>query len=136
MAFGTFDVLHQGHLKLFEEAKKQGDYLIVVVALDSTVEEVKLHKTLYNEQERLKAVQQSPFVDKALLGNKNDKYRVIEEHKPDVICLGYDQKAFTDKLNEELKERKIRAKIVRLKPYKEDVYNSTKIKTTLKSSNT
>ena len=136
MVFGTFDVLHQGHLYLFEQARKHGDYLIVVVALDSTVEEVKLHKTMYAEQKRLKAVQKAPFVDKAVLGNKCDKYKVIEEHKPDIICLGYDQKAFTDKLEEELKKRKIVAKIVRLKPFKEDVYKSTKIKAAFKSSNT
>ena len=136
MVFGTFDVIHPGHLYLFEQAKKYGDYLIVVVARDSTVKEVKQHKTMYGEQERLAAVQKTPFVDKAVLGNSGDKYKVIEHHKPDIICLGYDQKAFTDKLEEELKKRKITAKIVRLQSYKPDVYKSTKIKVTLASSNT
>ncbi|MBI4142183.1 FAD synthase [Candidatus Woesearchaeota archaeon] len=133
MVFGTFDVLHKGHFKLFEEAKKHGDYLIVVVARDSTVEEVKKHKTMYDEQTRLTVVQKAPFVDKAVLGNKDDKYKIIEEHQPDIICLGYDQKAFTDKLEKELRKRKITAKIVRLKPYKEDVYKSTKIKAALQN---
>lgn len=132
MVFGTFDVLHPGHLYLFEQAKKYGDYLVVVVARDTTVEAVKHHKTTYSEQERLKAVQQAPFVDKAVLGNPGDKYKVIEEHKPNIICLGYDQKAFTDKLAEELKKRNVAAKIIRLPPYKEDVYKSTKIKKILK----
>lgn len=126
MVFGTFDVLHQGHLNFFEQARKHGDYLIAVVARDSTVESVKQHKTMFDENKRLLAVQK--VVDLAVLGNKEDKYKVIEDHKPDVICLGYDQNYFTEKLSEELPKRKISAKIVRLLPYKEDVFKSSKIK--------
>jgi len=126
MLFGTFDILHEGHLNLFKQAKNYGDYLIVVVARDSTVEDVKQHKTLYNENQRLTAVQK--VVDLAVLGNKDDKHKVIEEHKPDVICLGYDQKAFTETLESELKKRNLKAKIIRLKPFKEDIFKSSKIK--------
>lgn len=126
MVFGTFDVLHQGHLNFFEQARKHGDYLIAVVARDSTVEVVKQHKTMLDENKRLLAVQK--VVDLAVLGNKEDKYKIIEDHKPDVICLGYDQNSFTEKLSEELSKRKINAKIVRLLPYKEDIFKSSKIK--------
>ena len=126
MLFGTFDILHEGHLNLFKQAKNYGDYLIVVVARDSTVEDVKQHKTLYNENQRLTAVQK--VVDLAVLGNKVDKNKVIEEYKPDVICLGYDQKAFTETLESELKKRNLKAKIIRLKPFKEDIFKSSKIK--------
>ena len=129
MVFGTFDIFHQGHLNLFEQTKKYGDYLIVVVALDSTVEEVKKHKTLHSEQERLQAIKQIALVDKAVLGNPGDKYAVIEEHQPDIICLGYDQQAFTDTLQEELVKRNLSAKIIRLQAYKPALYKSTKIKT-------
>ena len=128
MVFGTFDVLHQGHLNFFEQAKKYGDYLIVVVARDATVQEVKKHKTTYTEQQRLLAVQNVPIVDLAVLGNTEDKYKIIEEHNPDIICLGYDQKAFTEKLQGELIKRKVSAKIIRLQSYKEDVFKSSKIK--------
>ena len=131
MVFGTFDVLHEGHLNLFEQAKKFGDYLIVVVARDSTVEVVKQHKTLFNENQRLAKVKEAKNVDLAVLGNKDDKYKVIEEHKPEIICLGYDQSSFTDKLQDELIKRKISAKIIRLQPYKEDVFKSSKIKKVL-----
>ena len=38
---GTFDLVHAGHVSYLEQAKKYGDYLIVVVARDETVEEEK-----------------------------------------------------------------------------------------------
>jgi FAD synthetase len=41
MTFGTFDLLHPGHLHYLSEAKKLGDYLITIVARDATVERLK-----------------------------------------------------------------------------------------------
>ncbi len=128
MVFGTFDVLHKGHLFLFLEAKKHDDFLIVIVACDKTTHKVKGHKTTFSEEKRLKAVQSVPEVNFAALGHTGDVYRVLEEYSPDVICLGYDQQAFTDKLQDELKKRKITAKIIRLPPYNPEEFKSTLIK--------
>jgi cytidyltransferase-like protein len=41
MTFGTFDVFHPGHRFYLAEARKLGDRLLVIVALDSTVEKIK-----------------------------------------------------------------------------------------------
>ncbi|MBI4016111.1 MAG: adenylyltransferase/cytidyltransferase family protein, partial [Candidatus Aenigmarchaeota archaeon] len=128
MVFGTFDVLHKGHLFLFLEAKKHGDFLIVIVARDKTTHKVKGHKTTFSEKKRLKAVQSVPEVNFATLGHTDDVYRVLEDYAPNVICLGYDQQAFTDKLEKELKKRKILAEIVRLPPYEPEKFKSTLIK--------
>lgn len=128
MVFGTFDLLHDGHVNMFEQAKRHGDFLIAVVARDSTVEVVKQHKTLFDENQRLNAVKSIKLVDLAVLGSLGDKYAVIEEHKPDVICLGYDQDSFTKLLTEELNKRNLFSKIIRLEPYKEDVFKSSKLK--------
>lgn len=128
MVFGTFDPLHPGHLFLFEQAKKHGDFLIVVVARDKTVRTVKGHETRENEKQRLLAVKNAQGVDLAVLGQIKDVYSVIEEHQPSVICLGYDQQAFTERLPAELEKRKIHAEIVRLPPFKENVYKSSLIK--------
>ncbi len=45
MCFGTFDILHPGHLYFLRECEKYGDELIVVIARDATVEKVKEKKT-------------------------------------------------------------------------------------------
>jgi cytidyltransferase-like protein len=125
MVFGTFDILHKGHLSLFNQAKKQG-YLIAVVARNDTVKKVKGKFPHYSEKERLKHV--SVHADKAVLGYKTDKFKIIEKFKPDVICLGYDQNSFTKELRKELKKRKIKAKIIRLMPYKPNLYKSSLLK--------
>jgi len=105
ICFGTFDLLHPGHEDYFRQAKDAADELIVIVARDVTVLDVKGNLPRMNESERLFAVQEHPLVDEARLGHEDDKYRVLEEIKPDVICLGYDQEAFTENLDAELARR-------------------------------
>lgn len=129
MVFGTFDILHPGHLYLFSEAKKFGDYLVAVIARDSTVNKVKHRNPQNNENDRVGKVKECKDVDEAMLGNEDDYYRVIEEHRPNVICLGYDQHSFISKeLQEEMLKRGLTAKIVRIGPYKEDIYKSSKLR--------
>lgn len=132
MVFGTFDLLHDGHLNFFEQARQHGDFLIAVVARDSTVTDVKKHATMFDENTRLNAVKKVPVINLAVLGNEDDKFKIIEEHAPQIICLGYDQNSFTAKLQDELNKRNISAEIVRLMPFKEDVYKSSKLKGELK----
>ncbi|MAG01977.1 FAD synthase [Candidatus Pacearchaeota archaeon] len=128
LVFGSFDLIHLGHRYFFKEAKKIGDTLIVVVGRDSTVERVKGEKPWYNENERLEDVKKIKEVDRAFLGSKGDKFKIVEDIKPDVIALGYDQDSFTDNLEEELKKRGLRIKIVRLEGYMTDKYKSSLLK--------
>lgn len=125
---GTFDMLHAGHLNYFEQAKRHGDTLIVIVARDSTVEREKKRKAVMNEHERLNAVQSLNIVDKAVLGNEGDKLKTVAALKPDIICLGYDQRVDEAQLASQLKQRGISAKIIRAKPYKEKMYKSSILK--------
>ena len=134
MIFGTFDILHVGHLDLFKQAKKLGERLIVVVARDLNVKKVKKNGAINDEKERLELLQHVNLVDTAVLGGTKDVYRVIKQNKPDVIALGYDQKEFTDKLESKLKEFKFTTKIVRLKPYKAGTKKSGTIKSLLLKS--
>jgi FAD synthetase len=125
LVFGTFDGLHLGHVNFFEQAKKLGDYLIVVVARDVTVNEVKGHFPKRSELLRLKAVKQCKLVNEAILGNIGNPYEIIKKIKPDIIGLGYDQTSFTADLDSELKKAAIPARIMRLKPYKSETNHTS-----------
>jgi len=127
MAFGTFDILHKGHKKFLQQARKFGDYLIIIVAKDKTVLEIKCKLPRNNENQRLNAIIKSKLADKAVLGNLINKYKIIKKYKPDIICLGYDQQAFTENLEEKLIEYNLlNTKIIRLKSYYPEKYKSSK----------
>lgn len=128
LVFGTFDGLHAGHINFFEQAKKLGDQLIVVVARDVTVNEVKASFPRRSELLRLRAVKQCKLVDEAALGNIGDPYLIVKKIQPDVIALGYDQKAFTDGLEKLSVAGGVKAQIVRLKPFLPEKYHSVIIK--------
>lgn len=128
LVFGTFDLLHAGHLYFLTQAKALGDELHVVIARDQTVLAVKKRQAVQNEIERQQNVQAQPVVTKAHLGNLGDKYKIIEAVNPDVIALGYDQDSFTASLPEELKKRGLTPAIVRLEAHRPDVYKTSKIR--------
>jgi len=128
MVFGTFDIVHLGHLNLFKQAKKLGNYLVVVVGRDTTSKKIKKITLVHNEKERLEFLKSIKLVDQAVLGNKIDYYKIIKTEKPDVIALGYDQQNFIDKLEEKIKEFKLNTKVVRLKSYKPEKHKSGKIR--------
>ncbi len=125
IAFGTFDVVHPGHVHMLTEAKSYGDYLVVVIARDATVAEVKKHSTLHSETTRLKHIEALGIADKVRLGNLGDKFKVIAEEEPDIVALGYDQKVPIDKLSAAIDDH---VKIVRLSPFKPEIYKSSKLK--------
>ena len=124
MVFGTFDGFHLGHLNFFKQAKFFGDYLIIVVARDQNVVKIKGRSPRLDERQRLEAIRRQGIANKLILGHLRDPYFYIKKEKPDVICLGYDQAGFAEGL--EVKFPKI--KIVRLKPYKPEIYKSSKLK--------
>lgn len=128
MVFGTFDYFHAGHENLFEQAKKLGDYLIVIVARDETVKTIKGENPKYSEKKRLKIVEKHPLVDKAVLGEIENKYKVIQKWKPDIIALGYDQFVFTYRLEKIIIDAKLNTEIHRLNPYKPEIFKSSLMK--------
>ena len=128
LVFGTFDVFHKGHESFLKQAKKYGDRLFVVIARDKTVLAVKKQLPRNDEKIRLKNIKDSKIADVVLLGHLGDKYKIIKEIQPDVICLGYDQKAYVDKLEAKLLSFGMKdVRIVRLEAYRPDVYKSSKL---------
>lgn len=134
MVFGTFDYLHAGHENLFVQARELGDEIVTIIARDETVKKIKGHHPDHNEKERLKNLQATGWSNLVILGSKKDKTQVIKDYKPDVIALGYDQFAFTYRLEKFLMDIKLDAKIVRLKPYRPDMYKSSIVKKQLQEN--
>jgi len=128
MVFGTFDIVHLGHIALFHEAKKYGTKLVVVVARDKRARGIKGKDPVFGEKERIAFLQELSVVDRVLLGDKSDVYKVIKNIKPDTIVLGYDQKMFTEELENKIKEFGFDTRIVRAKAHKSDKYKTGVIK--------
>ena len=130
MIFGTFDGVHKGHLNLFRQARAlaKKPYLVVSVARDINVKKIKNHKPYFTEKERMILVKKSKLVDKVVLAGKTKYLAHILKEKPQIIALGYDQKAYVAELKKDLKNKGILIKIIRLKPYKEHIYKNHLLK--------
>jgi len=115
VATGTFDILHPGHLYYLEESRKLGDELWVIVARDSNVK----HKPrpVIPEEHRLAMVAALKPVDHAVLGDKTDMFRPIEEIRPAIITIGFNQMFSEPKLEEQLLARNLSPRIVRIGRY-------------------
>ena len=124
MCFGTFDLLHLGHLNYFQQAKRYGDYLMVVIARDKTKIAQK-KEVIFSERERLELVKGLRVVDEAVLGYPEDHFRIIQEKRPDVIFLGYDHKIDEKMLTAKFKKRSLTLVIKRAKPFKIGKHKST-----------
>jgi len=129
LASGVFDLLHLGHVKFLEEAKKTGGKdaeLLVIIARDSTVGETKGRKPIMSENQRLALVESLKVVDEAVLGfEKFDIGDVIERIKPDVIALGHDQVDMEQRVREYVNNHKISVKVVRIGKFEEDAIDSS-----------
>jgi len=132
LAFGTFDPLHEGHVHFFGQAKQHGDHLVVVVARDSAIRETKQREPHRDEETRLAVVQRLDEVDEARLGEEwpvSDEFGLLGELDFDVIVLGYDQRPSDENVAEELVARgKSKVKVVRLDPWQDDEFKSSKIR--------
>ncbi len=132
MAAGCFDLLHYGHLRYLEEAKKlagEGGELIVVVARDATILKRKGRPPVMGEEHRRELVEALKPVDRAFLGSVDfDTKAVLESIAPNVIALGYDQEDLSDLL----RSGGFRGEIVRLGKYGD--ISSSKIRALLNSA--
>lgn len=129
MAFGTFDVLHKGHLNFFKQARKlsANPFLIVSVARDINVKKIKGKLPINDEKKRLSFIKSSNLVNKAVLGGLREHLPHILKEKPDVIALGYDQTVYTAGLKKYLTKKSLNVNIIRLKAYRPSLYKSSKL---------
>jgi len=130
MVFGTFDNLHQGHLNFFKQARNlhQFPFLIVSIARDKNVFRVKGKYPVKNEKARVTLVKKCKLVDKVILSGIKNHIPHIAKERPDIIALGYDQKVYVQNLEKDLKNKSILVKIIRLKPFKKEIYKNHLLK--------
>jgi len=129
LASGVFDLLHLGHVKFLEEAKKAGGKdaeLLVIIARDSTVEKNKGRKPIMPENQRRALVESLKVVDEAVLGFEEfDIGDVIERIKPDVIALGYDQAGMEKRVQEYVDKHKLNVAVIKIGKFEEDALDSS-----------
>ena len=101
ITYGTYDLLHQGHINLLRRAKELGDYLIVGVTSDSFDRGRGKLNVCNNVLERVEAVKSTGFADEVIiedyLGQKIDD---IQKYDVDVFAIGSDWEGKFDYLNE------------------------------------
>jgi cytidyltransferase-like protein len=113
---GVFNRIHKGHLYFFKKAKKYGDFLTVVIATDKTAKRTKDYPVL-GQEERKKNLEKIKIIDKVLIGDEKDFFRVVEKEKPDFIVLGYDQRISEKELEEKIRKRKLECKVMRIRDF-------------------
>ena len=112
---GVFDLLHAGHIHTLKSAKSLGDVLIIVVATDTTVNNLKKNRKIFHdENSRLELVSSIRFVDKAIIGRRTSIYETVDLVKPDIIALGYDQTHDEKLLKKNCLDRGLDLDVVRL----------------------
>ncbi|MFA4891320.1 MAG: adenylyltransferase/cytidyltransferase family protein [Candidatus Gracilibacteria bacterium] len=133
MLFGTFDHLHAGHENVFTQARALArrfakPLIVAVVARDKTVKQIKSKTPDNPEKTRIKNLEETLWANIVLLGEKRDKYKAIRKYRPTIIALGYDQFVFTPQLEKLIIDLNLDTKIVRLVPYRPEIYKSSLIR--------
>lgn len=88
---GVFDILHSGHIRLLEEAKSKGDFLIVGINSDRIVKQLKGESRPVNsEEDRKKVLESVKHVDYAVIFDEYNACKLLDDIKPDVYVKGGD----------------------------------------------
>ncbi|TQJ51734.1 adenylyltransferase/cytidyltransferase family protein [Phycicoccus sp. SLBN-51] len=91
ITFGTFDVLHVGHIRVLKRAAELGDRLVVGVSADELNISKKGRAPVFTQDERLEIVSSLKVVDEVFVEESLEKKRdYIVEHGADVLVMGDD----------------------------------------------
>lgn len=91
ITFGTFDILHYGHIRILERSREMGETLIVGVSSDNLNLSKKGRKPVYSEFERKSMLKALRCVDEIFLEESLElKRQYIIEHKADILVMGDD----------------------------------------------
>ena len=111
--WGTFDILHQGHLEFLKDAKRHGNRLAVIVITDATCYENKGRMPKHTQAERGRALESMPIVDEVILAS-GELEKDIERYasmRPYAFVFGYDQQTpVEERIKAYFKKRKLRTR--------------------------
>jgi glycerol-3-phosphate cytidylyltransferase len=97
ITFGTFDVLHVGHIRILKRAAALGDRLVVGVSADELNQSKKGRAPVFSQDERVEIVSSLKFVDDVFIEESLELKRdYIIEHQADVLAMGDDWKGRFD----------------------------------------
>ena len=91
ITYGTFDLLHYGHINLLQRAKAQGDYLIVALSTDEFNWNSKQKKCYFSYEDRKKMLEAIRYVDLVIPGECwEQKVTDVKEFRVDTFVMGDD----------------------------------------------
>lgn len=102
ITYGTFDLLHYGHINLLHRAKKLGDYLVVALSTDEFNWQEKHKRCYFDYEERKKILEAIRCVDLVIPENDwNQKRSDVHEYHIDTFVIGDDWRGEFDFLEQE-----------------------------------
>ena len=102
ITYGTFDLLHYGHINLLKRAKEQGDYLVVALSTDRFNWEEKQKKCYFSYEIRKQMLEAIKYVDEVIPeDNWEQKKTDMHKYQIDVFVMGDDWKGKFDYLKDE-----------------------------------
>jgi len=91
ITYGTFDLLHYGHINLLKRAKAQGDYLVVVLSTDEFNWESKQKKSYFDYEKRKQLLEAIRYVDLVIPEhNWEQKVSDVKQYHIDIFVMGDD----------------------------------------------
>ena len=100
LTYGTFDLLHYGHINILKRSKALGDYLVVALSTNE-FNKLKGKECYFSYYERKKLLEALRYVDLVIPENNwEQKVNDIKEYKIDVFVMGDDWKGKFDELSE------------------------------------
>jgi len=87
---GVFDILHTGHVTLLEEARRQGDFLVVGLNSDDSTRRLKPGRPINNQHDRARVLSSVGAVDAVVIFGEDTPRSLIETLRPDVLVKGSD----------------------------------------------
>lgn len=101
ITFGTFDILHYGHIRILKRAREMGDRLVVGVSSDALNERKKGRKPVYSEAERIAILSSIRYVDEVFVEESLEQKReYIQQFKAAKLVMGNDWEGRFDEFND------------------------------------